>query len=54
MNEIIIIDSSALVAVINKEDDFHNWAVQTIGNLAYPFLTCEPVITEACFNPRLP
>jgi predicted nucleic acid-binding protein len=49
MKEIIIIDSSALVAVINKRDDFHNWAVQTIANLAYPFLTCEPVITEACF-----
>lgn len=48
MKEIIIINSSALVALINKRDDFHNWAIQTIANLAYPFLTCEAVITEAC------
>jgi predicted nucleic acid-binding protein len=49
VKERILIDSSALVAIINKRDDFHDWAVQTIAKLAYPFLTCEPVITETCF-----
>jgi len=49
VKERILIDSSTLVAIINKRDDFHDWAVQTIAKLAYPFLTCEPVITETCF-----
>jgi predicted nucleic acid-binding protein len=49
VKETILIDSGTLVAIINKRDDFHDWAVQTIAKLAYPFLTCEPVITETCF-----
>lgn len=49
MKQIILIDSSALVAIVNKRDNFHDWTVQTIAKLAYPFLTCEPVITESCF-----
>lgn len=49
MNKIIIIDASALVGLINKKDRFYQWTIQTIASLSFPFLTCEAVITEACF-----
>lgn len=45
----ILIDTGLLVAILDKSDRFHNWATQTVANLPSPFLTCEPVITEACF-----
>lgn len=49
MNKNIIIDASALVALINKKDRFYPWAIQSANKLSYPFFTCEAVITEACF-----
>ncbi len=49
MNNKIIMDTGPLVAIINKRDRFHNWVRTEIANLAYPFCTCEAVITEACF-----
>ncbi len=49
MSKPILIDASVLVALLNKSDRFHQWSIETVGQLAYPFLTCEPVITETCF-----
>ncbi|MGI0481461.1 type II toxin-antitoxin system VapC family toxin [Geminocystis sp. CENA526] len=45
----IIIDAGSLVALLNKKDHFHSWANQEANKLSPPFLTCEAVITEACF-----
>ena len=49
MKQNIIIDTGPLVALINNREQYHSWATQEVVNLAYPFFTCEPVITEACF-----
>ncbi|MEA5510338.1 PIN domain-containing protein [Crocosphaera sp. UHCC 0190] len=49
MQSKIILDTGVLVAILDKSDDFHPWAVQQWENLAKPLLTCEAVITESCF-----
>ena len=45
----LIIDTSPLVAFIDKSDDFHAWAIEVWKKIPIPLLTCEAVITEACF-----
>jgi predicted nucleic acid-binding protein len=32
----VLIDASALVALINKRDNFHSWTRQKVANLAMP------------------
>jgi predicted nucleic acid-binding protein len=49
MKQNIILDTSPLVAFIDKSDRFHNWAVETWKTIAIPLFTCEAVISEACF-----
>ncbi|MEA5551727.1 PIN domain-containing protein [Anabaena cylindrica UHCC 0172] len=49
MKSKIILDTSPLVAFIDKSDHFHNWAVETWKTLPVPLLTCESVISETCF-----
>lgn len=49
MKKPILIDTGPLVALINRRESSHQWVRETSANLAYPFLTCEAVITEACF-----
>ncbi|MEH1793041.1 MULTISPECIES: type II toxin-antitoxin system VapC family toxin [unclassified Nostoc] len=49
MKQNIIIDTGPLVALINNREQYHSWATQEVANLAYPFFTCEAVISEACF-----
>ncbi len=45
----VIIDSGPIVAFLNKEDKYHDWAITQFSRLNPPFLTCEPVISEVCF-----
>ncbi|MFB2935776.1 type II toxin-antitoxin system VapC family toxin [Aerosakkonemataceae cyanobacterium BLCC-F154] len=45
----VILDTSPLVAFIDKGDNFHHWTKETWKNLAIPLFTCEAVISEACF-----
>ncbi len=49
MRRKIILDTGVLVAILDKSDSHHNWAVQEWGNIAKPVFTCEAVISEACF-----
>ncbi|MCC5645836.1 PIN domain-containing protein [Nostoc sp. CHAB 5824] len=49
MKQNIIIDTGPLVALINNREQYHSWAIKEVANLAYPFFTCEAVISEACF-----
>src|SRR4030095_15379609 len=48
MNEVLL-DAGPLVAVLCADDRDHRWAVERFRTLSPPFLTCEPVIAEACF-----
>lgn len=45
----VIVDTGPLVALLNAGDTYHRWAVQTLSPLEPPLLTCEAVLSEACF-----
>lgn len=45
----LLLDTGVLVALLSKADHFHQWATNTVTTVNQPLLTCEAVITEACF-----
>lgn len=45
----ILLDTGVLVALLSKADRYHQWATATVTTANPPLLTCEAVITEACF-----
>ena len=45
----VILDTGPLVALFNSNDAFHLWTIETLAPMTAPLLTCEPVITEACY-----
>ncbi|MEJ2628402.1 MAG: PIN domain-containing protein [bacterium] len=45
----VIVDTGPLVAYLNKKDTYHDWTVTQLASLNPPLLTCESVISEACF-----
>jgi len=49
MNRRILLDTGPLVAFLNRRDEYHQWAKLQWGQAAPPLLTCEPVLSEACF-----
>jgi predicted nucleic acid-binding protein len=44
-----LIDTGPLVAYLSERERYHGWAVETFSELEPPFITCEPVLSEACF-----
>jgi predicted nucleic acid-binding protein len=44
-----LIDTGPLVALIDRGDRFHAWTTATLEHLQAPLLSCQPVVTEACF-----
>ncbi len=49
MRRCVLLDTGPLVAVINRSDKFHSWTTTQWANIEPPLLTCEAVISEACF-----
>jgi predicted nucleic acid-binding protein len=45
----VILDTGPLVALIDAGDKDHDWAVVQWSDIGPPLLTCESVISEACF-----
>lgn len=45
----VLADTGPLVAYFNRRDRWHRWAVDQMTALRPPLVTCEPVLTEACF-----
>ena len=45
----VLLDTGPLVAYLWSPDRCHEWAVEQFSSLSLPLITCEPVITEACF-----
>jgi len=45
----VLVDTSVLIALLSRDDRYHQWALNTVSQLQKPFLTCEAVITETCF-----
>lgn len=48
----VIVDTGPLVALLNARDAHHEWAVEVFDGIAPPLITCEAVISEACFLVR--
>jgi len=44
-----ILDTGPIVAYLYRRDAYHDWAVETFSGLDPPVITCEAVLTEACF-----
>ena len=44
-----LLDTGPLVALLNKNDRHHEQAKKVFSQVAPPFITCEAVISEACF-----
>jgi len=49
MKREVLLDTGPLVAFINGRDRYHKWAILHWAQIAPPLLTCEAVISEACF-----
>jgi predicted nucleic acid-binding protein len=47
-----IVDTGFVVGALDAADQWHAWAAQEFPNLCSPALTCEAVISEACFQLR--
>jgi len=45
----VLLDTGPFVAYLWLRDRYHDWAVQTLDELEARLITCEPVLTEACF-----
>jgi predicted nucleic acid-binding protein len=45
----VLADTGPLVAYFNRRDRWHRWVVAQMATLRPPLVTCEPVLTEACF-----
>ena len=44
-----MLDTGPLVAFLNGRDKFHEWTVAQWNQISAPMLTCEAVVSEACF-----
>jgi predicted nucleic acid-binding protein len=49
VNGIVLLDTGPLVALLHRDDQYHDWAQQQASELKPPFLTCEAVLSEAHF-----
>jgi predicted nucleic acid-binding protein len=48
----IVADTGPIVALLNKRDQYHDWAVRTFEGLEPPLHTCEPVLAEVAWLVR--
>ncbi len=44
-----ILDTGPLVGALDRDDQWHAWAVREFAAIRQPALTCDAVISEACF-----
>ena len=49
MNRRVLLDTGPLVALLDRRDQHHEWAKLQWGQAVLPLLTCESVLSEACF-----
>ena len=45
----IVVDTGPLVALLNRRDRHHAWVRQVLDTVQPPIVTCEAVLSEACF-----
>ena len=45
----LLLDTGPLVALLNERDAFHAWSKEVLAEVRPPLLTCESVVSEACW-----
>lgn len=45
----VVVDTGPLVALLNRRDRHHAWVRQVLDTVPPPIVTCEAVLSEACF-----
>ncbi len=45
----VLLDTGCIVALLDRSERYHAQCVSVLGELSAPLLTCEAVITEACY-----
>lgn len=45
----VIVAAGPIVSFINKNDEYHAWAMAQFAMMRPPLLTCEAVVSESCF-----
>ncbi len=45
----VVVDTGPLVALVNRRERHHAWVREQFAELRPPLLTCEAVVSEACF-----
>jgi len=45
----VLVDTGPLEAYLSRRERRHRWAVEQFETLDLPFVTCEAVLSEACF-----
>ena len=48
-----IADTGLIVALLNRDDRHHAWALEIAQSVSAPLLTCEAVLSEAGFQVRI-
>ena len=48
----VLVDAGPLAALVNLRDKYHKWVCSRFAEIVPPLLTCESVISEACFLVR--
>jgi predicted nucleic acid-binding protein len=48
----VIVDAGPIVALLSSKDAHHAWTTELLTTIAAPLLTCEAVVSEACFLVR--
>lgn len=49
MRERVLLDTGPLVAFLDRKDQYYEWARVQWEDIRPPLLTCESVLSEACF-----
>jgi predicted nucleic acid-binding protein len=49
LTEPILVDTGPIVAFLNERDRYHEWSKEIFGGLDSPVMSCEAVLSEACF-----
>jgi predicted nucleic acid-binding protein len=49
MKRNVLLDTGPLIAYLDGHDTFHDWSSTLWKDIEPPLLTCEAVISEACF-----
>jgi uncharacterized protein len=45
----VILDTGVIIALLNRNDACHQWAIAQWKQVLAPAITCEAVISESCF-----